>query len=160
MANTGLYCATCQRQTLHTSSGDINHVLHALLGLLTCTLWWFVWLAMVLTSTPTWLCSQCGSRYVQPGREPIPAKVWTAQEIAQARVRNAAMVKGVALAVAVLIGLCAAGGIWNAVIAARNAAKLEADHERVRREMREVEERIKASASPSPRPRPSASRRP
>ena len=62
-ATQGLYCVTCDRQTLHVDSSAVNHVLHFLLGLLTCSLWWIVWLLLVAAKTPRWACGTCGTQY-------------------------------------------------------------------------------------------------
>lgn len=60
----GLYCVTCQRQTLHRQAESVNHILHLLITLFTCGLWLFIWalLEMGARSSP-WVCSFCGMRY-------------------------------------------------------------------------------------------------
>jgi len=63
MKQQGLYCVTCGRQTLHNSVGGVNHVLHFLIGFLTCGLWWFVWLLLVMNDSPTPRCAFCGTQY-------------------------------------------------------------------------------------------------
>lgn len=63
MQQQGLYCVTCGRQTLHNSAGGVNHVLHFLIGFLTCGLWWFVWLGLVIADSPTPTCAFCGTGY-------------------------------------------------------------------------------------------------
>jgi hypothetical protein len=55
----GLHCGNCSRQTLHRQQAP-NHVLHFLLGVLTCSLWWWVWLFLVAQDRP-WLCTFCGA---------------------------------------------------------------------------------------------------
>jgi hypothetical protein len=73
----GFHCASCGRQTLHRQQSP-NHVLHFLLGFLTCTLWWFVWLFLVIQDRP-WLCTFCGSASSPAapisGGPPPPARV-------------------------------------------------------------------------------------
>ncbi len=63
VAAQGLYCVSCQRQTMHVDSNRVNHILHFLIGFLTCTVWWFVWLLIVATTSAAWLCSTCGTRF-------------------------------------------------------------------------------------------------
>jgi hypothetical protein len=62
----GLWCSNCNRQTLHVDASKVNHLLHFLVGLLTCTLWWFVWAVGVATSDKAKVCGICGTRYLGP----------------------------------------------------------------------------------------------
>ena len=55
------YCQTCQKQTLHRTE-QTNHVLHFLLGLFTCGLWWGLWLLMGVAAKP-WRCTLCGTTW-------------------------------------------------------------------------------------------------
>ena len=60
---TSHYCATCQRQTLHTKD-RINHILHLILSLLTVGLWAiFVWIPLGGKNSATRSrCTVCGSK--------------------------------------------------------------------------------------------------
>lgn len=62
----GLYCATCQRQTLHRSAGQVNHVLHFLVTFFTCGLWGLVWFILsVQAHNSGHICTLCGTAYDQ-----------------------------------------------------------------------------------------------
>lgn len=65
MAEQGLMCASCQKQTLHRRQ-EPNHILHFLVGALTCGFWWIVWFFIVATHNAPFLCTQCGAEYVPP----------------------------------------------------------------------------------------------
>lgn len=65
-----LYCSRCKRPTEHLVE-EPNHVLHAILSLLTAGLWLFVWLIVVFqTRSPEGRarCTACGSLYTGAGR--------------------------------------------------------------------------------------------
>jgi hypothetical protein len=55
------YCHKCGRTTTHTRRvGEVNHVMHLLIGLLTCGAWWFLWLFLVATASKTaYRCQEC-----------------------------------------------------------------------------------------------------
>jgi len=38
----------------------VNHTLHFVLGLFTCSLWWGVWLFIALFGRGKWRCTRCG----------------------------------------------------------------------------------------------------
>jgi hypothetical protein len=72
---TSHYCATCQRQTLHTKE-RVNHVLHLILSVLTVGLWLIVWGALGLgNSAERTRCTVCGSK---PGLGSLKHEVATA----------------------------------------------------------------------------------
>ena len=56
------WCKLCKRHTLHFQEVEkINHVLHALLCLFLCGLWWPIWLLLTLCRTRyPFRCSRCG----------------------------------------------------------------------------------------------------
>jgi ribosomal protein L37AE/L43A len=68
MAEHGLLCATCDRQTLHRQ-GEPSHVLWAILTLFSCGLFGIVWLLDSAKDRP-WLCTQCGTAWVNPDQKP------------------------------------------------------------------------------------------
>jgi hypothetical protein len=50
----GTYCQACRRPTMH--------VLHLLITIFLCGLWWPVWLIFAVnTYVGPWVCSQCGA---------------------------------------------------------------------------------------------------
>jgi len=113
MADTtaGLSCATCGRQTLHVDSTRVNHMLHFLLGWLTCSIWWFVWLFITLNHKPTWACSVCGTKSIPPPPTTTsPVYVFTPEERAARDLKNR-RVNNAGLAVVVVAGLIAIG-LW------------------------------------------------
>lgn len=62
MIQTSHYCATCQRQTLH-SKERVNHVLHLILSVLTVGLWVIVWAILgASNSAERTRCTVCGSK--------------------------------------------------------------------------------------------------
>jgi len=63
IAGQGGYCITCDRQTMHVDGSKVNHILHFLIGFLTCATWWIVWLVIVIAHTERMICSQCGTEY-------------------------------------------------------------------------------------------------
>jgi hypothetical protein len=54
------FCPVCQQQRLFTRQQSVNHILHLLGTFLSCGLWGFVWMLLVLTHHPKYHCSQCG----------------------------------------------------------------------------------------------------
>ena len=57
---TGRYCAQCQKNVLATGTTP-NHLLHFLLGFVTCGGWWVVWIFIALGKIGGYRCTQCGS---------------------------------------------------------------------------------------------------
>ena len=65
--STECLCETCGKVTTHARKvSEVNHVMWALLGLLTCGLLWFVWLLQVMTQFKTnWACQECALKREQ-----------------------------------------------------------------------------------------------
>jgi hypothetical protein len=85
------YCRNCDKETLHTRErAEINHVLHALLSVLCCGVWLWVWLILALTrKTYPWICSVCGNQLgVYSEREYIEDSERKAEAKEQKRIRK------------------------------------------------------------------------
>lgn len=66
MPDQGLWCISCQRQTLHRNSEQVNHVLHFLVTFFTCGLWGIIWLILsVGAHNSAHICTLCGTPYDQ-----------------------------------------------------------------------------------------------
>lgn len=73
---TSHYCATCQRQTLHSKEKP-NHLLHLVLSVLTVGIWAiFVWLPATL-KPERGRCTFCGSK---PGVESLKHEMGIGQK--------------------------------------------------------------------------------
>ncbi len=72
-----VYCHRCQRPTLHQRNvTETNHVLHLLLTLLCCLLWFPIWILIAIVNSmdaSQYLCTACGQ----------PAGVLTHEQHAQ-----------------------------------------------------------------------------
>jgi len=67
MAYKQAYCTTCSRSVLAVRN-ETNHVLHLLLTLVTCGLWFIVWVMVAGFSDASFRCPECGS-VVNPRRK-------------------------------------------------------------------------------------------
>lgn len=54
------YCRECERPVLVRQETP-NHILHLLLSVLLCGLWFPVWMIITLNGNGSWYCSKCGS---------------------------------------------------------------------------------------------------
>ena len=62
------YCEYCKKQVVARKKG-CNHVLHAVLSLLTGGFWLIIWLLCVI-SCDDWYCTQCGRKVRLDSHEP------------------------------------------------------------------------------------------
>lgn len=59
MEQTSAYCARCARPSLVARPG-VNHVLHLVLTLFLCGVWFVPWMILALFGGGAWRCQSCG----------------------------------------------------------------------------------------------------
>jgi hypothetical protein len=83
MAERGLGCATCGRQTLHRQR-EPNHVLWAILTLFSCGFFGIVWIIdSIKSGNAPWVCGTCGTPYAPPPGAPSLAGPGVAKSFGQ-----------------------------------------------------------------------------
>jgi hypothetical protein len=55
------FCEHCQTKVRSEAHSNINHVLHAVLTLLTCAWWAIPWLLMMIFDVQDFACPKCGT---------------------------------------------------------------------------------------------------
>jgi membrane protein DedA with SNARE-associated domain len=61
MDQTQKYCKRCATNVLATRKG-VNHTFHLWMTVLTCSMWGFVWVWLVLFGGGSWRCPNDGGR--------------------------------------------------------------------------------------------------